>query len=287
MPPNLPLPFDALRPFKSRREAFTPRDTIPWEAQANQLLRCQTETGFMGLRSYTEIDRHVARLIQILNLPPGASILDIACGPGLYSHRLGEAGYQVTGLDIAQPLLDYAQRRADRQKLPCTYRCCSLLNLQTATQFFGAFEAVLLINSTINLLTSQELTRALQGIRAALKPGGHFIGEFQTLPPDFAATAPQTKETLSLLEQSPWHQEFHALLTRQLTFPLHHEQVTHYLLLPAGSPPSEYWTRTTLYAPATLQAIMAQHGLAGQQIFGPTLDQVYQPSDSLCFLWAT
>ena len=100
MPNNTSLPFDALRPFKSEPDDFTPLDTLPWESYAEQFLRCRTEQGFVGLRAFKEVDAHVTWLAQNVGLPLGAAILDIGCGPGLYSNRLAQA---VFGQTFGQP----------------------------------------------------------------------------------------------------------------------------------------------------------------------------------------
>lgn len=271
------LPFDALRPFKSRLEAFTPRDTIPWEDQAEQLLRCRSVQGFMGLRSFAQVEAHVTWLTDILS--PRAHLLDVGCGPGLYSNRLGRQGFRVTGIDIARPLLDYAQAEAETTSLPCTYLRRSLLTLD----FHMQFDAALLINSLINALSAAEVGIALTGLQAALKPGGQFIAEVAILPANFA-DAPALSEEVSLLARSPWCNQFHALMTRILTFPDQNERVTHYLLLQPDSPPTEYWTRSTLYSIDQLSQLLRQHGLNVQQIHGRNPGELLTPSSQTCFI---
>ncbi len=277
-----PLPFDALRPFKNTPEAFTPRDTLPWERLAEQLLRCQTEEGFMGLRPYREIEAHVAWLVEHMSLPPGAAILDIGCGPGLYSNRLAAHGYRVTGIDIAQPLLDYAQAEAQAQGVACTYRRLSLFELA----YEAEFETVLLINTITNCLTRSELEPVLAKIRAALKVGGHFIVEFAAQPADFSAAKPTVTESISFLAQSPWSDQFHAWMIRELSFPDSSERVTHHLILGADGQPAEYWSRFNLHPISTLTNLLNDCGFQVQAVFGKTPGQPRQPSDDGCFIWA-
>src|SRR5262245_24076855 len=137
-------PFDALRPFKSQAEEFTPRDNLPWERLATNLLYCgPLETSFGCLSPAAVVERQVAWLIEHLALPPQAAILDIGCGPGLYSQKLAQAGYQVTGIDVARPFLDYAQAQAEKEGLSCAFRPLSMFDLT----FEAEFELILLINS--------------------------------------------------------------------------------------------------------------------------------------------
>jgi len=43
--------------------------------------------------------REVARLIELLELPSGARVLDCPCGQGRHAHLLAEACFYVDGLD--------------------------------------------------------------------------------------------------------------------------------------------------------------------------------------------
>src|SRR5437762_2813116 len=94
--------------------------------------------------------REVARLIEILELPVGARILDCPCGQGRHAHLLAEAGFDVDGVDYSQDLLDHARKRgiaatlrytrADMRKLPArwTGRFDAVINVFTSFGFFDA-----------------------------------------------------------------------------------------------------------------------------------------------------
>src|SRR5690242_3531145 len=50
-------------------------------------------------RQPATIDAEVAWLVARLGLQAGGRVLDLGCGPGLYSRRLAERGLAVTGVD--------------------------------------------------------------------------------------------------------------------------------------------------------------------------------------------
>ena len=284
MPNNTPLPFDTLRPFKNEPDDFTPLDTLPWEALAEQFLRCRTEQGFVGLRPFKKVEAHVTWLAQNVGLPPGAAILDIGCGPGLYSNRLARFGYHITGIDLAQPLLDYAQAEAEQQGLGnvCVYRRQSMFDLDNEAEF----EAVLLINSIVNQLAWTELQALLTRIHTALEPGGHLFVEFKITPGGLISAGPRVTESISFLAQSPWCDQFHAWMVRELTFPATSERVTHHLILGPDGQPAEYWSRFKLYSIPTLTNLLQACGFEVQDVFGQTLGQPPQTTDEFCFIWA-
>ena len=59
--------------------------------------------------------------IQSLNIPPGARVLDVACGTGNTAIPLARRGCIVTGVDIATNLLEQARARAAAEHLAITF----------------------------------------------------------------------------------------------------------------------------------------------------------------------
>ena len=53
-----------------------------------------------------------ARLVAAVEVRPGETVLDVACGTGNAAIPAAQAGGQVTGLDLTPELLDVARRRA-------------------------------------------------------------------------------------------------------------------------------------------------------------------------------
>ncbi len=53
----------------------------------------------------------------ILNKVPGdrLNILDLGCGPGLYTEKLAENGHTVTGMDFSPNSISYARATAEKK----------------------------------------------------------------------------------------------------------------------------------------------------------------------------
>jgi len=49
--------------------------------------------------------RHLDELLAVLDLPPGARLLELGCGMGRFSLLLAERGYRVTAVDLSPELL--------------------------------------------------------------------------------------------------------------------------------------------------------------------------------------
>jgi ubiquinone/menaquinone biosynthesis C-methylase UbiE len=52
--------------------------------------------------------------LRLLELQPGEKVLDLACGQGVVSRALLEAGARVTGVDLSPQLIQIARRRSPR-----------------------------------------------------------------------------------------------------------------------------------------------------------------------------
>ncbi|MEO8432630.1 MAG: class I SAM-dependent methyltransferase [Acidobacteriota bacterium] len=81
-------------------------------------------------------------LVDLLRqaLPPGSRILDIGCGVGDTALLLAGFGYQVTGIDIEEPLVDRAREAAARLHVTAAFERGDLRDLAA---HHGRFDATL------------------------------------------------------------------------------------------------------------------------------------------------
>ena len=68
-------------------------------------------------RRWEQAREEMANLISLLNISPGASVLDLCCGPGRHSLQLARAGLSVTGVDRTRTYLQEARNRAQTEGL--------------------------------------------------------------------------------------------------------------------------------------------------------------------------
>ncbi len=116
--------------------------------------------------------REVARLLDLLELPTGARVLDCPCGQGRHAHLLAETGFRVDGLDYSRTLLATAKRRGTSRTLQ--YRQGDMRTLPP--RWTRRFDAV------VNLFTSfgffddpGDDLNVLREFARVLKPGGVLI----------------------------------------------------------------------------------------------------------------
>jgi 2-polyprenyl-3-methyl-5-hydroxy-6-metoxy-1,4-benzoquinol methylase len=148
------------------------------------------DDNYLKLYSYTENSAafEVDGVLRMMNVTPPAKILDLCCGFGRHSLVLAQQGFEVTGIDISQSFLDYAEKKAseqgiimqlehrDMRAIGHTEEYDAIINLFTAFGFFDSEE---------------EDLKVLQGVAKALKPDGQFV--IDTLNRDFVIHSGQSR----------------------------------------------------------------------------------------------
>jgi len=124
----------------------------------------------MASRSSEKIDIVIRRVLDIAGRT-GMKILDLGCGPGLYTEKLVERGHRVTGIDFSQHSIQYANRSAGEKKLDIQYIQGNYLEIDIG----NSYDLVILIYLDFCVMIPEERDLLLKKIYHALKPGGLFI----------------------------------------------------------------------------------------------------------------
>lgn len=113
-------------------------------------------------------DSDTAEILGLLNLAPGAHILDAPCGHGRIARRLAVAGMHVTGVDLTPAYLERA--RADPQCPPgaVTYVEGDVRSLPVD----GPFDAVVCWLNSFGYYDDADCHRVLEEFHRVLCPGG-------------------------------------------------------------------------------------------------------------------
>ncbi|MBE9034054.1 class I SAM-dependent DNA methyltransferase [aff. Roholtiella sp. LEGE 12411] len=108
------------------------------------------------------------QLLQQYNVAQGANILDLCCGTGHITQHLIEQGYQVTGLDISEGMLQYARENAPKAKL-----------ILDDAKFFNlpsTFDAVISANAGLNeIINFEDLQQVFAKVYDSLLNNGVFL----------------------------------------------------------------------------------------------------------------
>jgi len=128
--------------------------------------RVEARHAIPGIAEWDE--QLVTFIEQVCKLRPGMRLLDLACGGGDQAALLAARGYDVTGIDIAQPLVTYAQERFARDGLRGEFLCGDMREIA----YNEAFDAVLVLSGSFGFFGDEGDQALLNKIARALKRGG-------------------------------------------------------------------------------------------------------------------
>ncbi|UPV76631.1 class I SAM-dependent methyltransferase (plasmid) [Halorussus limi] len=100
---------------------------------------------------------------------PNASVLDVGCGVGRVSHLLDERGFDVTGIDISQPMIEKARSLFPNLDF-------QVADIRNTTFNSGAFDYVVFSYYGLDyILPKAERVKALREIYRVLRPAGIIV----------------------------------------------------------------------------------------------------------------
>jgi glycine/sarcosine N-methyltransferase len=107
-------------------------------------------------------------------LPPGAPVLDSACGIGVDALALVRRGFTVTACDASASMVAQARRRAQAAGLDIDARQSRWQDLPLRAP--GPFDLILCLgNAIVHASAKPDMIASLQGLKAVLRPGGVLV----------------------------------------------------------------------------------------------------------------
>jgi SAM-dependent methyltransferase len=127
-------------------------------------------------RRSERIDRHVKWIHEtLLDGQPGR-VLDLGCGPGLYSDRLTHLGHRCIGIDFSPASIEYAREHASTADLARGYTLADILT----TEFGAGFNLSMLLFGELNAFSRSSAADIVNKAYRALAPDGTILLEVHT-----------------------------------------------------------------------------------------------------------
>ena len=198
-------------------------------------------------------------------------ILDIGCGPGLYTTRLAKLGYNnITGLDFSKNSIAYARREAKKQSLKIEYLCESYLKMDIEDEF----DIITLIFCDFGALTNSERNILLQKVYKALRPGGKFIFDFFS---ESAKVPEQNNRTWDFAENSFWAKGKYVVLSQNLYYPEESVSLFQHIVLTEDGRIKDYRFFNHAYTTKTITPVLENNGFKNIEC-----TENFKPKDHWC-----
>lgn len=154
-------------------------EKIPWNEPgfSQRMLREHlSQAHDAASRRFETIERHVAWIQHFVLSDQPTKILDLGCGPGLYSNRLAKLGHECIGIDFSPASITHAQESAQVEKLKCTY-----LQQDIRVANYGqGYGLAMLIFGEFNTFRRSDARLILKKAQQALVENGYLLLEVHT-----------------------------------------------------------------------------------------------------------
>lgn len=158
-------------------------EKIPWNEpsfSARMLKEHLSQHHDAASRRSEKIDKHVAWIHEIVLQQKQVKVLDLGCGPGLYTQRLTQLGHECVGIDYSPASIAYAAaNEADREEQEQIRSTYLLQDIREADYGYG-YGLVMLIFGEFNVFSPSDAQAILCKAHTALEPGGVLLIEPQT-----------------------------------------------------------------------------------------------------------
>jgi SAM-dependent methyltransferase len=246
-------------------------EKIPWDDpvfSARMLKEHLSQAHDAASRRFEMIDAHVAYIhAELLGRRP-LKVLDLGCGPGLYTSRLARLGHTCVGIDFGPASVAYARRVAQEEGLSCTY-----VQEDIRRANYGAgYGLAMLIYGEFNVFTPADARRILRKAHAALDEGGLLLLE----PAHFDAVRSRGREgpTWSSAGSGLFSDRPHLWLEEHFWDEGSRTETTRYYIVDAASGEVAAHAATEqAYTDEELRALLAECGYGGVRFY-PSLTGV-------------
>lgn len=131
---------------------------------------------FMDDIDYDAWTKRIVKLLKEYGIG-GGLVLDLGCGTGELTERLSKAGYDMTGVDASEEMLQKAIEKRDASGSDILYLCQDMREFE----LYGTMAAIVCTCDCVNYITEKdELLRVFKLVNNYLDPGGVFIFDFNT-----------------------------------------------------------------------------------------------------------
>lgn len=265
--------LDLLKQYAAPPDPWEPGEELFWDDPhiSQSMLAAHLDPSHdAASRRPAIIDRTVAWLAAALDLEWGDSVLDLGCGPGLYTERLAERGLNVTGVDYSRRSIEYATDSAREKGLPITYRHQDYRELDDTDQY----DAALLIYGDFNVLRPRDRDVVLANVLRALKPGGHFVLDVTTR---ILRHRHGARNRWEYVEAGFWRPGPHLVLEHGFDYPEHDLYCDQYVIIEPDGAITVYrnWFRD--YSLGAISAVLDEAGFVLRGYYSDLMGTPYNP----------
>lgn len=207
--------FEELQKLLELPELYQETESAFWDDDyiSKQMLQAHLDPDFNGAsRKLDFIEKSVSWIKEILPPQSYPTLLDLGCGPGLYTERFANCGYKVTGVDFSRRSIAYARQSAEEKSIVINYYQQNYLTLKLKAHF----DLVTMIYCDYGALSAANRRIVLGHIYHHLKPGGKLLFDVFSMEKYNGFQEGQTWELFK--SAGFWREKEHVVLNRNCKY---------------------------------------------------------------------
>jgi SAM-dependent methyltransferase len=194
-------------------------------------------------------------------------ILDLGCGPGIYTEKLDLIGHNVTGIDFSANSIAYAKKHAMERNQDIDYHCKNYLSLSYQDQF----DLIMLIFTDFGVLIPDERDQLLSVVHRALRPGGVFI--FDVLNDNNIDEKFKDERAWTVVDCGFWRDSPYLELIQAIHYPDDQVYLRQHTILEGDDRRTTYRFWTHYYNEQTLRPILERKNFLDVECFDNVLPE--------------
>ena len=260
-------------------EPWVEGDNIPWDDPGfseRMLGEHLSQMHDAASRKTGTIDAQVAWIERtVINSKP-ARILDLGCGPGLYTSRFAALGHNPRGIDFGPASVAYANRHSNVEH--------RLEDVRTA-DFGNGNDLVMMIFGEINVFRREDAVSILSRARQSVGAGGRVLLEAHT-PEAIEAIGSESPAWRSRVK-GLFSDRPHLLLEESFWDSIQQAATVRYIVVdPETGEITRHAQSMQQYSLAQYEALLEEAGLA-LEFTAPSLDGLEEPGDFIVLVAST
>jgi SAM-dependent methyltransferase len=195
----------------------------------------------------------VQKIEKLLEIKPGARVLDLPCGNGRHSLELSERGFDVIGVDRTEQYIETARAKAEKRKLSAKFivgdmrEYCSPNSFDVILNLFGSF----------GYFEDTDNRKVAENMYTSLRPGGQSL--IETMGKEILARDFQERD---------WSEQGDTLVLSEKKITPHWERVETRWIVIRDAERFEHHVSIRSYSAIELSSLLSDCGFYEVQVYG-------------------
>ncbi|MBP2642524.1 MAG: hypothetical protein H6Q67_411 [Firmicutes bacterium] len=206
-----------------------------------------------------------------------SDILDLGCGPGLYTKKLAALGHNVVGIDFSKRSIEYAINDAKNNNHTIQYVYQNYLEMN----YDEEFDLIILIYCDFGVLNGEERNTLLAKIHKALRPNGLFIFDI------FNEKYPTTNKcdnSWAIETNGFWSENTYLSLSETFHYPKDNAFVEQYAIITDSGNIKIYRNWNRYYSNRTISKILDQFNFSKHKFYDGLIETSNFTSSDVTFV---